>query len=315
MGVKAIRPLLIEGPAALWDKVTKFFVLRKKYADPKIKKNNAVPSQETSDQRNVSVHSPANGLILVYQMGRVGSRSIVASLDHYYPSDHVVHGHYLSSFEKLEKRVKADLADTTNFMSDLKMVDERVRKAMREMPQNQRLKIISLVRDPVARNVSTFFFALSEFVPGWEAMISNDMLTPDDLHAIFVSKRTYVLSAFNWFDEQIKPVFGIDVYSTPFPKEKGYKIHSASNVDLLLLRLENLDQCAKIAFREFLDIEDFELTKVNVGEERTAGDLYRLFKTKPLPQEYVQWTYQTKLARHFYTEAELDAFTKRWTMS
>ncbi len=254
--------------------------------------------------------------IFIYQMGRVGSNSIKVSLEQTYRSldikPTILNGHFLNKFDLLEERVQKDLQNTANFMHDLIDVKKTFNDALEEIPENQKIKLISLVRDPVARNVSTFFFALDEFIPGWKQRIEKGTLTMNDIHKLFISKRTFVLTAFYWFEEQMEPVFDIDVYSKPFPKEKGYKIYSSPKADLLLMRLESLKHCATNAFHEFLDITNFKISKVNAGEDRKAGELYRLYKTQPLPSEYVEWSYSFKLARHFYTPLEIEAFVSKW---
>lgn len=274
--------------------------------------------RKTAKDVNKDIEGVSTNPIFVYQMGRVGSASVKLSLEQAYRSLSIkipiLHGHFLNNFIELENRVKEDLEDTSHFMSDLIAVNETFHKLMGEMNDPQKLKIISLVRDPVARNVSTFFFALNEFLPGWEQRIAENKLTVDEIHQIFLAKRIYVLTAFYWFEEQMQPVFDIDVYATPFPKEKGYKIYSSSKADLLLLRLESLNQFAEKAFVEYLSLPNFEIQNVNTGEGRRTGDLYRLFKTKPLPREYIEWTYNFKLARHFYTEEELKSFTRKWIL-
>lgn len=256
--------------------------------------------------------------ICVYQMGRVGSTSVKYSLEEYYKSHFleipVFHGHFLNEFETLEKRAKKDLESTTNFMKDLVNVELAFSKVLYKIKKNDKVKIISLVRDPIARNVSTFFYALDEFIPNWEERRNKENLSVDVLQQIFLNKQNYALTAFHWFEEQMEPVFGIDVYASPFPMEKGYKVYSSPKADLLLLRLESLDDCAQEAFDEFLGIPDFKLSKVNTGESRKAGELYRLFKEKPLPREYVEWSYSFKLALHFYTKEEIELFIKRWTL-
>ncbi len=314
---KAGRVFFHEGPAGLAKKSRIFFSSHKSAPAAAGKNEEGMfLTPETSNKENHGIQHAFDQIILVYQMGRVGSKSIENFLRNYYPSSSrclVLHGHYLNEFAELEKRVKTDLVDISGFMTDLKNVNDVFRKAIADNPPGRKIKIISLVRDPVARNVSTFFYAIEQFIPDWEARYSNGLLSLDDLVAIFISKRSFVLTALHWFDEQMAPVFGIDVFADPFPREKGYMIYSAEKADLLLIRTENLNQCAPEAFRKFLGIENFEMLKMNTGEESKAGNLYRLFTKKSLPLEYVQWTYRFKLPRHFYTDAELDAFRRRWT--
>jgi Putative capsular polysaccharide synthesis protein len=271
----------------------------------------------TATHGKVNESDHRNHLLFVYQMGRVGSNSIKQSLEHAYKSlsinTPVLHGHYLANFETVEKRARLDLQEPGPFMHDLITVEQTVRQSMAKMSEHHRLKLISLVRDPVARNVSTFFFALNAFSPQWKQRFAEDSINPAEWHQMFLAKRAYVLTALHWFEEQMEPVFDIDVYATPFPIEKGYQIYSSAKADLLLLRLESLEQCAQEAFLEFLGLHNFKLLKTNTGDNRATGTLYRLFKTQPLTREYVEWTYSFRLARHFYTEEELERFTVAWT--
>ncbi len=254
--------------------------------------------------------------ILVFQMGRVGSNSVEHSLRNAYRSLSlnvpVLHAHYMSNYEEVEARAKQDLPDPTLFIRDLQLAKE-MRKQLVEDPDAPMLQVISLVRDIVARNVSTFFYALPEFIPDWERGFKNNTLSVEYLHEVFLSKKSYEMTALNWFDEQMKPVFDIDVYESPFPKDLGYNIYSSSKANLLVMRLENLNHCANHAIQHFLGLHNFELSRVNTGEERKTGELQRLFKSRPLPLEYVQRMYNSKLSRHFYTDSELDAFTQYWT--
>jgi hypothetical protein len=300
--MKVFQIMLRKGPAGLWDRIKgRLF-------------NHTAPEKISITRSNIKANT-----IIVYQMGRVGSNSIKESLEQAYRSraanTKVLHGHYLNNFEELEKRAKTDLENPTNFIEGINSTARALRQSMMKMHEDQRLKLISLVRDPVARNVSTFCFALNGFLPGWEKKVAEHALTIDELHRIFLSKRAYVLTAFYWFEEQMEPVFDIDVYATPFPRERGYQIYSSSKADLLLLRLESLDHCAKEAFHEFLGLPDFKLSNINRGDDLKTGELYRLFKKKPLPYDYIEWTYSFRLARHFYTEEELRRFAATWAQN
>jgi hypothetical protein len=272
---------------------------------------NAPTLPAATTQKEVSI-SP----IFVFQMGRVGSNSVEHSLRTAYRALSldvpVYHAHYMSNYDMVEARAKQDLPDPTLFIRDLQLA-RGLRKAILEDPAAPRLKVISLVRDIIARNVSTFYYALPEFIPDWEQRLKDNSLTVDYLHEVFISKKSYELTALNWFEEQLKPVFDVDVYEAPFPKELGYKIYSSPKADLLVMRLESLSNCAEQAIRQFLGLHDFRMSTVNTGDDRKTGQLQRIFKTKPLPREYVNRMYASKLSRHFYTDAELETFTRYWT--
>ncbi len=254
--------------------------------------------------------------IFVYQMGRVGSKSIQSSILTAYQALSVdipiFHAHYMNNYEVIEARARHDLPDPAPFIRDLQLAKE-IRKTLVENPDAPRLKIICLVRDIIARNVSTFFYALPEFIPDWEQRLNNHSLTVEYLHEVFLSRNSFQITAVNWFDEQLKPVFDIDVYETPFPTESGYKSYSSPKADLLVMRLESLSKCVDRAIQEFLGLRNFKLLKVNTGDAGKTGELYRLFKSRPLPLEYVKHMYRFNLSRHFYTDSELETFTRHWT--
>ena len=191
-------------------------------------------------------------------------------------------------------------------------------EAEKEIDENpeQHWNIISLVRDPIARNIATLFQVLSGFVPDWRERYANGKLDVRELQEWLINTSIINDSPNQWFDMQIKqiPAFGIDVYAEPFPKELGYKIYPGTScARLLLIRMENLNECAERAMYEFLGLKNFTIHNTNIGEDKDYAALYRAFKQTPLPLEYVRKIYDTKFARHFYTELELEAFTKRWT--
>ena len=119
-----------------------------------------------------------------------------------------------------------------------------------------------------------------------------------------------------WFDNQLKPIWGIDIYSSPFSKEKGYQIYRQTpKVNLMIIRLEDLNTVAKDAFYDFLGIRDFTIIKTNIGAEKAYSDLYKKFKSLPLPLNAVNEAYNSRYAYHFYTDQEINAFRNKWNLT
>lgn len=254
--------------------------------------------------------------VYILQMGRVGSVSVFTAVRTAYQQIAldipVYHKHYISSFDIVVERILADLEDPAFALQ----FDRQLRNTfLSDVQSGQSVKIISLVRDPVARNVSTFFFDFPQFVPDWQERETKNLLSASTLNMIFESKRQFIQTAFNWFDEQIKDTIGLDVYAVPFDTAQGWQIYQQGQVKLLLLRMEDLYRTGEDALRKFLHLPNLKMVKVNTGEEREAYQLYRRFLTHPISQEYLEMTYSTKLARHFYTEAEIKQFIQRWRSS
>ncbi|HZD24225.1 MAG TPA: putative capsular polysaccharide synthesis family protein [Acidimicrobiia bacterium] len=116
-----------------------------------------------------------------------------------------------------------------------------------------------------------------------------------------------------WHDSQLRPIFGVDVFSSEFPIAKGYKIFNGDHADILLIRLENLDTCCRAAFKEFLDLDDFTLVKTNVAKEKPYASVYDDFRrTIAFPDDYLTRMYSSKYAQHFYSAEELCNFRANW---
>lgn len=262
--------------------------------------------------------------VVVYQMGKVGSSTIVASLAALHKPWAIHHAHILDPqrLARFEANVKRHFTR--------KLVDEEARgrlaerlvaeKSLRRMLDDGRLarrwKVITLVRDPVARNLSSFCEILD---------LQLDYHLRDKLRARGIDGVTRELGRMfldtypdhtfplEFFDTEMRPALGWNVFTTPFPHHAGYAIYRCERADVLLLRLEDLDRCVTRAFREFLGIDNFTLVRENVGSEKDYSEMYRrLLDAIRLPESYLSRMYGSKYATHFYTTDELSRFNARW---
>ena len=63
-----------------------------------------------------------------------------------------------------------------------------------------------------------------------------------------------------------------------------------------------------------MGIEDFELTKDNVGEKKWYAPAYKqALEELKLSKEYVEACYRTRLVRHFYSEVDIQKFRQKWS--
>ncbi|KPA13125.1 hypothetical protein MHK_006661 [Candidatus Magnetomorum sp. HK-1] len=213
--------------------------------------------------------------ILIYQMGKVGSSTIRTSLAKAKISNPIVYVHYLSwsSINSVEKFFldKPDHQIPPHIQFS-KIVRQMIDKYMGQI----RFKVISLVRDPVARDISSTFQNIKLGLP----------------HIVHVDKKEavndileYLLNEFHkfdentdevctWFDKEIRDVLKFDVFSVQFNTVEGYQIYSTKYSDLLIIRLEDLTRCYKKAFYEFLGISNFSLVYDNKGTKKWYADLY-----------------------------------------
>ena len=226
--------------------------------------------------------------ILVYQPGKVGSVSI----------------HQTLMREKIDAVYLHCLTPTTDY--------ESVNEAYRFFTSKYReegVKIITLVRDPVARSLLRFMQQFGE-------MHVADDVCSWDLEAEAGRIMTEMLGEndeFLWFDREIKEVFGVDVYQYPFDKEQGYAWIKQGNIEILLLKTEMLDQNVKV-IGEFVGKPDIRLQNGSVGAEKHYKYIYEELKKRlRIPFELLDTQYNgNRQLDHFYTEDEKEQFRKKW---
>lgn len=248
--------------------------------------------------------------IIVYQMGKVGSSALYAGLRALSLSVPVYQCHMLNNLDEIEASVRKMYRTSPPVLPEI----ERGRALRREIEQKQGTEwfLLSMVREPVARNVSAFFQNLPDLIPGAMDRPSNDPLDIGWVRDEFIHHYDHSAPA-EWFDSQLRDVFDIDVFASPFPIARGYETYKGPNARLLVLRYDNLKECIAPALSEFLGLKEFTLPRVNVTDDKQFRDLYRRFLATPLPADYVRQMYGTSYARHFWTDAERAALTARWT--
>lgn len=260
-----------------------------------------------------------NHPIIVHQMGKVASTSIYESLKTLNLEGHsFYHTHYLSDsgFRRSENFYRENYHRIKAIHPEL-MHSFYIRKNLsRFINSNEKIKVITLVRDPVAKNVSSFFqnleylFDLSLSKKKQMDGIENSL---ERLRGLFLERFPGHRVPLEWFDSELKSVFGIDVFKAPFPMKKGYWIYEDEHTDILLLKLEKLNEVIEEAFEEFLKIKKFRLKAENVGENKKYAQLYKEFKgVVSLPEDYLDEMYSSKYVRHFYSCDEIDSFRKKW---
>ncbi len=243
--------------------------------------------------------------VLVYQMGKVGSTTIYETLKESGISS--THIHVL-----LPKNL--DWVRNDCEVKGIATPDDRFRRVLARQIRKRRkqVRIITLVRDPISQNFSSFFQNFERVSgrmirKGDEANFDIDEIVT--LYRSDYSKTTAV----KFFDNELGPSTGIDVYRTSFPHEKGYQILQDGPVSLLILRVDTPDSEKVSAINEFLGTSLNELKQKNISSEKAYADLYAQFKKKlKLPRDTVAELVDSKYCRHFFTERERAELFDRW---
>ncbi len=255
-------------------------------------------------------------ILVVHQMARVGSITVLRALRRNVPGVHILHTHYLNqgTIQRYRQQFNRQFATTRRaglhreYLS-ARLLHDRIRTGVRE-----RWKVISLVRDPVARTASAFFMHLPYTMPELGAQFRNEAANVPRLIDLFLreSEPEHQFTL-DWFDLEVRDVLGIDVFAQHFPREAGFATYAGPFADLIVLRLEDLDRVGPTALGRFLGVPPIPLAAANRGEDQDWADAYRRFlATIEMPREYLDRMYGSRLARHFYGTEELEAFRARW---
>ena len=227
------------------------------------------------------IHAP----VYLFQMGKVGSSSLRATLAEHLKG-HIYHAHTYRSMSL---------------------------QAQRELRWRRRLRlpvyVICPVRDPVSRNVSSFFQNFKRDT-GFETP-ERSWTTPE-LVELFL--RCYPHNdCLEWFDRNFRGTFGIDVFSEPFPVERKWNVYRRGSVKVLIFR-SDLDHAEQLAIvSRFLGCELKKWNYENQAEDKEYRHLYRDFvATARLPELYLTILGGSRFYQRFWSNDEIATQAQKW---
>lgn len=262
-------------------------------------------------------HPPDGPVILVHQMARVGSVAVLHALLKRFPRANVYHTHYLNpdTIHRYHDRFNALHRQTGQASFHREFIAARTLAGRLRAPVRSPWRVITLVRDPVARTASAFFrhFQLEhpELEPGFETDPANvdrliDLFMADD-----ETERGVTLE---WFDREVRDVFGIDVFAKPFPPDAGHAVVRGPKCSLLVVRTEDLDATGGCSIAAFLGVPGLRIERENTSADEPYAEAYSRFRQRiRIPDSYLDMMYGSRLARHFYADSEIAAFRARWS--
>lgn len=239
------------------------------------------------------------GSVFIYQMGKVGSSSIEASVENsihihnFYDNDPCYINMHLH-FPGLSRYFKYHM------FYFFRRVLFRLRRET---------KIITVVRDPHDRNVSMFFQNLHSWLvaaytgfPKGRNNVRQVLGRAEGievLHQVYdsVFPKEYPL---NWFDFEFKRITGVDVYDYEFNTETGVAEIKNGKYRILIIRADvinsNRDLIAK-----FLGDDTMQLSYANDGGKKWYAPVYKEFKkTYKTPESDMKMYAESRYFRHFF---------------
>lgn len=168
-------------------------------------------------------------------------------------------------------------------------------------------KLITLVRDPISMMLTYY---MSKANAGWlpeakQALEAGDLKKLKERFILDVLLTDRLKSHLDWFTTDFQKLTGIDVYTHPFNTKKMWSTIKHDTYPTLILRTELDDETKSERIKDFLELEDFFLTRLNTAETKSYRDIYQEFKrTLTLPQELLEQIYTHPYCKQFLMEKE-----------
>ena len=230
--------------------------------------------------------------IIVYQMGKVASSSIYKALKKRNDC-YGFHTHRLTltkANDNLNKRGRHSIS-----------LAEHLIKPKRPT------KIITLVRDPFARNISAYFENNEKAkAPNLDTNQINALI--DD----FIENGNHNHNQ-NWYDNEFKKALDIDIFAYEFDRERGWSTFKQGPFEVLVLKTNLPDSEKTKQIAKFTGIEDLVIDRINETGAKKSNHCYKQFKeTIRFPSEIAQPIFESRFTQHFFTQSEIDAMKTQW---
>jgi len=253
--------------------------------------------------------------VLIYQMGKVGSMAIYASLLKARLPTLTYHVHVLSSggIQEIES-CYSYLNDDS--VSEMLQWGRMLHGKVLNHRQDQ-WKIITLTREPIGFMISQLFQGIRLHHP--DLIDANGLAAADRiidyLLGVFDNFNEETDYASTWFDNELKQVFNVDVYTYPFNHNEGFTIIKEDNISMLVIRFEDLNRCFSQVVPSFLGLNrSIDLLNLNCGNSKWYASAYEyILNNIQIPKPVSERIYSTKYARHFYTENMISGFITKWS--
>lgn len=247
--------------------------------------------------------------VVVYQNGKVGSSTILRSLENAHVN--AAHLHRIRFEDDIVRHILCDeekhpeLVKHISFSNDDVFLSEYIEA----LKNRENLKIISLVREPISVDISTIF--------QW---FDTDILNPyiirqtksfSDIMYELINKVKNRM--FQWFDLEFQKVLGINIYDYSFDRKKGYMNIRKDNINILILQAEKINELENI-IGEFVGIKNFHVQSYNVASKKDYRQIYKDFIDNiRLPIEYVDFYYKNNQCMDFfYSKDDQMRFLDKW---
>jgi hypothetical protein len=288
-------------------------------------------------------------MILIYQMAKVASRSWVevAKPASATETSAPIHCHYVVPHNRQRIQSVFSLPAAQQTIANMYLPRNLLRagaSAWTEMElarlRKERIRIVSGMRDPVARSISLIAFLCDFYGHVSRPLSPRVLVSPEyvtealqeNWRLVLERKEPsqsfdwllwYLTDAFRtWFADELGAALEVDVLNGEFQKQDGTQRMSTAVADILIYRVEDMlpealahDRLLQQA-STFLGTPLGSFPKVNTSDIRRSRELSAVLRQQFwLPSDMLEAIYNEPVVQHFYDHDEILEFKKRWAES
>jgi hypothetical protein len=219
----------------------------------------------------------------------------------------VPHVHFLGQ-RRLDEALQR-LVSAGRGLSDSPMLELALQLSDRAKDPTCCFRIVTGVRDPIARAISHAFHT-------WESAKNNgvDFIDGQKHASIWLIDNFFQRAPLTWFDDHIDATFGLNYLEHPFDHHRGSLRVATGRLKWLVLRVEDGLEGKEADLAWLSGRTGIKLPRVNVAAEKAYAEPYlRFCKAFIAPQDLRDKIYESPMVRHFYSDAEREAFSDRWS--
>lgn len=257
--------------------------------------------------------------VIIYAMPKSGTSTIEATLKH--AGIPVYKAHRLSEQGLTLAEAKIQKYQNVRFFN-IQKISRVLQQKIAKSPDIP-WKIITLAREPIAQVISALFQGIEYFQADLIDAEGNIKIQPtiEYLQQRF-SEYTHTPDEkklnwynINWFEHELKVVFNIDVYQYPYEFERGFTIINQGLVEVLVIRMKDLDHHFSRSAQQLLGLNSpLDIKRENIGRNKRFYTAYKTIQQKIiLPEDVCKAIYSSRYAQHFYTQAERDLLIQKWS--
>lgn len=177
----------------------------------------------------------------------------------------------------------------------------------RHLFNRKQVKIITVVREPMARNISEFFQNFRAYNKGKTIQES----TVDEAIKHFIDDFRHDMPVY-WIQNELMIQLNLDLDELSIDQEKKSSLIKKENFELLLLRTDLDDLKKEVLVNEFVNT-NIKIKRKNTHQEKYYKEFYQQFLDHIIiPSELIEKVYQAEYLTCFYTPSEIQGFKNHW---